>query len=204
MKIYVNNKVYISNHDIEFLLKKKIHMPDSVKYELDKELVRKLDNEKVEDEHDFIEFTSNEAKEFFNNLGFIINYDDVKNMNIKELKDEKREIQNEYKNKSETDFKKLNADNPEIMAMYNLEIDELNQSIKSLDEIIEYKKGKLNIDIPKKYSKKELERRNALIYFLASGHNTDIFNGKIQSVALRYDEYYEDDGEIGDDKTYKK
>ena len=167
MKVFVNNKVYVSNHDIKFLLSEHYAMPLSVLLEIDDKFIEDYDKLLGSRIHDFMSFTSEEAKEYFKGLDFIIDYNEFKDKTIDELKFEQKiyEIHRKY---TESTYPALNGNNTRNT---DIELAKYGHIVYSIGEIINYKEGTLRFNIPRQYSKDDIKRLNFVYSMFNNGKN---------------------------------
>ena len=143
MKIITEDAVYVQKKDIAFLTHKNIEIPESLfnKIFCDGVVVGNTDSYK------FYKFQDKEIVEFFKQLDWIIDYNDVKNINEEEflqweqkLIEEKNELENNH-NESLLD------DDIKIYDMI-LQHEKLQHKIYSLRDILLLKQGHLEMDLP--------------------------------------------------------
>ena len=86
MKVFMNNKVYVSQKDISFLFQLGMELPNEVYETL---AILAGSNPVFEfttiNENEFISFSEPETKEFFRKIDFIINYGSYKNASYEDL-----------------------------------------------------------------------------------------------------------------------
>lgn len=136
MKIFMNNKVYVNQKDFIFLLKSSIcEVPDNIIKEAFPVGIYAIESNK---DYDFIVFESDDAKKFFRKLNFVVNY-------------------NSYKDKSADEIyilvQKLMFKQIELMINKrnnHIELIKLNHMISSLNDIIRFKRGYIEITLPEK------------------------------------------------------
>lgn len=167
MKVFINNKVYISNHDIKFLLREHYAMPLSVLLEIDDRFVEDYDKLLESKIHDFMSFTSKEAEEYFKGLDFIIDYNEFKDKTVDELKFEQKICE----------INKMRIENTSpTLSGYNvqeakLKLAKYEHIIYSFGELINYKEGTLRFNIPRQYSKNDIKRLNFVCTMFNNGKN---------------------------------
>ena len=150
MKIFTKNKVYVSRHDIVFILKERIPISYEVFKEIDHETLKNCDEFGAYSSHEFVEFTTDEAREYFRTLPFILDYDKLKDLDIATLTSIKK-LYYRYKKLFEDSFPNLIFDRASIET-YEFEIEIFGHLVLSYDEIIKYKQGILKIKMPKNYT----------------------------------------------------
>ena len=167
MKIFLNDRVYVSNHDIKFLLKERYAMPLSVLLEIDDKFVEDYDKILESKMHNFMTFNCEAAEEYFKGLDFIIDYNDFKDKTIEELKFEQKiyEIHRKY---TESTYPTLSGHN---VRNADIELAKYGHIVYSIGEIINYREGTLKLDIPRKYSKDDIKRLNFVYNLFYNGSN---------------------------------
>nr|MBP3258799.1 hypothetical protein [Bacilli bacterium] len=147
MKIFTNNKVYVSRHDIVFLLKERYSMPYEIYQEIDIDTIKHYTDFHSYKEHEFIEFTSNEALEYFKSILFIADYNQLKNQDISILKRSK-DAAYIYQKFFERFLLGIDIFNSADVEVIEFEIEKYGHLIREYDEIIKYKQGKLKLEVP--------------------------------------------------------
>ena len=170
MKIFLNNKVYVSKHDIAFLLREQLDIPMPVIYEIDNDILEQCDEYNLYLKHEFAEFTSKEAKEYFKALPFIINYDEYKDTSVDELM-RKKCFYYTMKKMFEGTFPTLSYGDVNGIRNCELAIDTYSHLIMSYDELIKYKNGAINIKLPKKDTARDIKHKKFLYTMFASGRS---------------------------------
>ena len=153
MKIVTNEKVYIQKKDISYILSANIIIPNSTFIKLTK--INILEN--GTDKYDFVEFNHKVDIEYFKNLSFIINYNDIKYFSEQEI----LLLQEDITKKRNTIFNKYNSlSKEEKRKNSNLlsQCDLLLYKINSLNDTILYKQGLLNV--PKNKEKKKVKEKS--------------------------------------------
>jgi hypothetical protein len=168
MKVFVNNKVYISNHDIKFLLREHYAMPLIVLLEIDDRFVEDYDKLLRSKIHDFMSFTSEEAKEYFKGLDFIIDYNEFKDKSVDELRFEQK-INEINKKRIENTLPTLSGYSVQEA---ELKLAKYGHIIYSFGELINYKKGTLRFNIPRQYSKNDIKRLKFVCSMFNNGKNS--------------------------------
>ena len=169
MKIFLNNKVYVSYHDIKFLLREHYAMPLSVLLEIDDVFVNNYDKMLGSKIHNFMAFNCEAAEEYFKNLDFIINYNELKDKTLEELKFEQKiyEILKKY---TESTYPTLSGNN---VRDAEAKLARYGHIVYSLSELINYKEGTLKLNMPYKYSKSDIKRLNFLCDMFSNGRNSE-------------------------------
>lgn len=148
MKIITKECAYVQNNDIAELINalivSKTECPKSVlETSFSVPFTCNEDNQ-----YDFMEFYDKDAIEFFKNLNYIIDYNDVKDAN--------KEVLQNYLNKLETDKNKMiqlynqmtKQKQAEYQTSINLRIELIEHKINTLKEFELFKNGKLRMELP--------------------------------------------------------
>lgn len=167
MKVFVNNKVYVSNHDIKFLLREHYAMPLGVLLEIDDKFVEDYDKLLGSKIHNFMSFNSEGAEEYFKSLDFIIDYNEFKDKSVDELRFEQK-INEINKKHIENTLPKLSGNNVQEAEM---KLAKYGHIIYSLGELINYKEGTIRFTIPRQYSKNDIKRLNFVCNMFDNGRN---------------------------------
>ncbi len=149
MKIITNNNIlYVPKIDLDFLNYQLHYLPSSISWEL-------IDNKEVNiddlNKYDFIKFTKEENIRFFNSIDWIIDYNAIECLSILEVK----KLGHEYIKKLEIITKELYEINSfednykNILFQYKV----LQYQISSLNDIIDFKSGLLEIILPPRDNK---------------------------------------------------
>ena len=167
MKIYKNNKVYVTRKDIVYLLKTQQEVPNSIKLDVitqngnSSDLVCNKMNK-----NDFFVFESDEAKEYFSKFDFILNYGSYIHYDLDYLdelfnqKASKRMMLNDYYNEMDEQEKMIHQ------GLKNY-INNLDLFLEGLMDIVDLKKNESTIVIPKREpSKAFLEKEERAKEFL--------------------------------------
>lgn len=147
MKIIENNKIYVQKKDIKFLNTSPFYIPipSSLLSIIYDEKIREIDDVS---KNQFIEFSSPEEINFFQSIDWIINYDEIKDLGEREifnvalnLAQNKNDILSKFSYMS----KKTKIRNANLL----IECDLIDFKIYSLKEILAFKKGLIQIELPK-------------------------------------------------------
>ncbi len=151
MKIIYENCAYVQKNDIGFLNQTDMPIPGSIYMKaFGNSGVTIIDNS---NRFEFIEFTKPTEIEYFKNINWMIDYNDVYNLS----EDEMIELGNKIAKQRNDIAKKYNAMSPEDKKKnYNLirECELLDFKMYSLRDIILHKQGKLSFKIPSPKKKK--------------------------------------------------
>lgn len=136
MKIITSNAVYVQKDDIECLNSLGISLPNSISMEINQYNITQIDDKT---KYEFIKFDEQSDIEFFKNLDWIIDYNEVKNLSeseiislYKKIIEEKNVIARKYNLISESD----RINNMDYVRKYKL----LDFKLYSLLYIINLKK----------------------------------------------------------------
>lgn len=145
MKIVTDNAVYIQNKDIIYLSRINVPVPSSLFnqiYNNDIVIIDDLNG------NGFVKLDKDSEIQFFKSLDWIVDYQNVKDLNIDDFKklkqkiiNEKNQIANQYNSMSDKERK----ENINIVNRFDL----LEYKLQSLKEILNYKLGQLDIKMPK-------------------------------------------------------
>ena len=145
MKIVTDNAVYIQNKDIIYLSRINVPVPSSLFnqiYNNDIVIIDDLNG------NGFVKLDKDSEIQFFKSLDWIVDYQNVKDLNIDDFKklkqkiiNEKNQIANQYNSMSDKERK----ENINIVNRFDL----LEYKLHSLKEILNYKLGQLDIKMPK-------------------------------------------------------
>lgn len=145
MKISSNNKIYIQVIDLLWLNTLNIDMPDIIKRKLFK-VCYNLINGSINNT-DFIYFDSNEIIKYFNNLDWIIDYNEVKDLSIIELIKYSNDIKNRCNNLIKK-YNKMNYYDKLINTSIKDEINYLNIKWFGIRDYILFKIGIIKYKLP--------------------------------------------------------
>ena len=144
MKIVTDNAVYIQNKDIIYLSRINVPVPSSLFnqiYNNDIVIIDDLNG------NGFVKLDKDSEIQFFKSLDWIVDYQNVKDLNIDDFKklkqkiiNEKNQIANQYNSMSDKERK----ENINIVNRFDL----LEYKLHSLKEILNYKLGQLDIKMP--------------------------------------------------------
>ena len=144
MKIVTDNAVYIQNKDIIYLSRINVPVPSSLFnqiYNNDIVIIDDLNG------NGFVKLDKDSEIQFFKSLDWIVDYQNVKDLNIDDFKklkqkiiNEKNQIANQYNSMSDKERK----ENINIVNRFDL----LEYKLHSLKEILNYKLEQLDIKMP--------------------------------------------------------
>ena len=144
MKIITEDAVYVQKNDIAFLTHTDIRIPSSIFMKVFGDGVVIIGNS---NRWEFVKFEGKDEIEFFKQLDWIIDYNNVKNLNEEEfikmgqlIVEEKNKIAKEYNEMSIEECQK----NYNMVLQYEM----LEHKMYSLRDILWFKKGQLEMDLP--------------------------------------------------------
>lgn len=159
MKIITSNAVYVQKDDIEYLNSLGISLPNSISMKINQYNITQIDDKT---KYEFIKFDEQSDIEFFKNLDWIIDYNEVKNLSesemislYKKIIEEKNVIARKYNLISESD----RINNMDYVRKYKL----LDFKLYSLLYIINLKKEHIQTFILDDNKNKKLKGIKRLI-----------------------------------------
>ena len=177
MKIFLDNKVYVSKHDIGFILRNNIPIPHMVALEMGTEVMNECLDPDAYIKHEFVKFESSVAINFFAKEDQIIDYDIYKSFHTSRIRNmiqlfriQKKLAKNSLGGIAINDITNINK--------YEYEIDSYNHMMLSLAEIIRYRNKEFKLPSRDKY----FDHKCFLINMFNSGKNAymcEVSNEKI-------------------------
>lgn len=153
MKIITTNKAYVQKNDIMFLIQVDLSIPVSIFSKINKNGMFVVNDF---NRYDFIEFNDDYEIEFFKNISWMVDYNEMKNLSEEEIINlgeeavsEKAEIASRFNSLSEDE----KENNSEMLKECNL----LDFKIYSLRDILWYKQGLLKLKFPTELKKEYRE-----------------------------------------------
>ena len=142
MKRYIQGKLYLQLSDIDYLMDNYEIIPDDI-CDILSAYIMNLDTN-IEDD-DFIYFTNKRFISYFNELDYIIDYDQYKDLSVADLAD--------IVDKLNTEISQLELIYKNIKDSIRKDIligrhDDLDKKAKDLTKLARYKQGKINFYIP--------------------------------------------------------
>lgn len=144
MKIFINNAVYVQKNDIIYLNSCTLPIPCSIFDKAYNKEINIIDNN---NKYEFIKFDQADEIEFFKNLSWIINYDDVKNLSDELIIKEDEKICIE-RNNIAIKWNELEEKEKEKNKNMILECELLDYKMDSLKTIFWFRKGKVKMILP--------------------------------------------------------
>ena len=141
MKIFTKDAVYVQKNDVAYLNTLDDPIPASVYEKIYTERFNIINNR---NRYEFVKYTTDAEKDFFKKMDWMLDYDEVKDLNIEglinlgvNLTDKLNEI-----------GKQCNESQGEIQQKYIKKYHTLQFKVYSIRDYIWYKKGKLEFNFP--------------------------------------------------------
>lgn len=154
MKIVTDKKVYVQKNDIAYLNQTDLPIPASIFMKVFGHGIVIIDDR---NRYEFIEFTEPEEIEFIKKIDWMIDYNEIKDLSEEEL----MELGNHIAEESNKIARKYNAMTTEKRKQNQhlvFEHELLEFKMRSLKDIILYKRGELKINLPKDLSQPMIEQ----------------------------------------------
>lgn len=148
MKITTNNAVYVHKNDISYLYRSSIDVP---KFILNKAFENGTFYVDDCNKYEFIKFDKPEEIEYFNDLDFIIEYSEVKDLEEKKIIDLGQNTLQEKKAITENIDSKSQEEKENIVSQLDL----LDFKILSLHDILGFKLGFIKMELPEEIESKK-------------------------------------------------
>lgn len=144
MKILCEDKVYVQKDDIYFLINSDIPIPVSIYSKLfDNELV--VFDKKIKNK--FIEFNNNGEIEFFKDLKWLLDYNELKDLTIPELAKKAEEVVKKH-NKLAKRYNAMSVNKKMRNSDILRRIDLLDYKIEEYKTLILFKDNKIKLELP--------------------------------------------------------
>lgn len=144
MKIITNDAIYVQKNDIGYLNQTNITIPASIFMKVFGKGIVIIDNS---NRYEFVKFEDQKEIEFFKGLDWIINYEDVRYLDEKEILKSGETISQEINNIAKT-FNKMSekemAVNMDMVDEYEL----LKYKLYSLRDVLDFTRGELKFNLP--------------------------------------------------------
>lgn len=144
MKIITNDAIYVQKNDIGYLNQTNITIPASIFMKVFGKGIVIIDNS---NRYEFVKFEDQKEIEFFKGLDWIINYEDVRYLDEKEILKSGETISQEINNIAKT-FNKMSekeiAANVDMIDEYEL----LKYKLYSLRDVLWFIQGELKFTLP--------------------------------------------------------
>lgn len=144
MKIFKDNKVYVQKNDIAYLNHTDIAIPASIFTKVFGGGIVIIDDR---NRYDFIEFDLPEEVKFFEELDWIVNYDDVKDLEDNEIINLGQNLANE-KNTMAKRFNSMSNKEKEANMDLVIKCELMDFKIYSLRDILWFKQGHIKMTLP--------------------------------------------------------
>jgi hypothetical protein len=167
MKLLIKDnkdKLYLQISDIIFIFQHELELPESVKQDFNEKLKIKTTRGLEDNPYTFKLFTEPETIEFINNLSYIVDYNEYKQLSVPEIYEQAYLLQDK-KQELAVSFNKLSLKDREKKQDVVDLCDELDFTILSLRDLVWFKEGAISMIIPgskraKKTEKKLLKKNN--------------------------------------------
>lgn len=142
MKIITNTAVYVQKIDLEFLKYRLHSLPQTISSKI-------FENNKLDvddfDKYDFFKFEDKNDIEFFKGIDWLIDYNSIKDLPTEEITKSGRDCVEKREQITKKLYGRASAEEyDELLLQYVL----INNKIKSLNDIIDFKLGLLKIKLP--------------------------------------------------------
>ena len=144
MKIITKNAVYVQKNDLGFLFRTDLVIPAEIFIKAFNNEVTVIDNN---NRFDFVKFEKESEIEYFKSLDWIIDYDQVKDLDEKQIIDLGQRVAQEKNNIARIFNAKSEEERRANMHMVD-ECDRLNFKIYSLRDVLWFKQGNLPMTLP--------------------------------------------------------
>ena len=156
MKIFANNKVYVQNNDLSYLLHNAKEIPASIFEKVFTGIFIVTDKNRYE----FIEFSKPEEIEFFKKSEWIVDYNSLDGMNEEQIIEYGQQI-NKKRNQIAESFNKLSKNEREKQYdEITSQIDLLEFQMLSVRDILWHKQGNLEFSLPEGTNASYLKKGN--------------------------------------------
>lgn len=149
MKIITNDAVYVQKNDLAFLNTTDLPIPACVFIKFFGVGSTIIDINRYE----FVKFTDIEAIEYFKKLDWIIDYNEVKELNEEETKEVALSINEKYEKIALT-FNSLNEEEQKENMNMVRQAQFLEFKFYSLRDILWFKQGHIKMELPEEHTKK--------------------------------------------------
>jgi len=157
MKIFTNNAVYVQKNDIAFLNQTDLDVPASI-------FLKIFGGGITRNRYDFIKFEDSVEMEFFRDIDWIVDYDEVKDLTDEQIIELGKDLSNQ-KNEIAKSFNSMSMEEQmENMDMF-YQCEKLDFKMYSLRDLIWFRQGKLQFELPRDLECSELcerPKRNGL------------------------------------------
>lgn len=144
MKIINGNVVYAQKNDIVFLTEVDSKIPASVFFKVFSSSIVVINDK---NRYDFVRFEEENSVEYLKKTDLILNYDDIKNLSLEEIKNICSNLSNEL-NSIAMRYNLMNLDtkkeNQNLVKQHEI----LQFKLYCLRDYLKYREGDLNMDIP--------------------------------------------------------
>lgn len=141
MKVIAANVAYIQKKDIDYLKQSDLKIPEFIFYKV---FGSNIDEN---NEYEFIKFTKRNEIEYFKNLDWIIDYNQVKNLTDEKIVELVKETANEL-NRIAEKFNKMSEHKKEKHLDMITQCELLDYKMNSLRDALWFKQGHINMKMP--------------------------------------------------------
>ena len=143
MKVYMRDAVYVQKNDLAFLLKSGVQFPLLIYMKAFEILSEKIDDN---NRYDFIKFEGEDEISFFDSLDWIIDYDNVKDLDEDEIIRMGANIQGEQQKLLDT-YNSL-SDDEKSSSDLAIKANILSYKYYSLRDLYLFRKGVIKMTLP--------------------------------------------------------
>lgn len=156
MKIITSEAVYVQKNDIGFLNQTDLPIPTSIFLKVFGNGITIIDNS---NRFEFVKFEEESEIEFFRNLDWIVDYDSVKDLGEEQIIELGQDIV-QQKNNIATKYNAMTNDERRANEHMVYECERLDFKMYSLRDVLWFKQGHIQFDLPdcKKVEEKGLRR----------------------------------------------
>ena len=144
MKIVTDDAVYVQKNDIAYLNSLKMSIPSSIVNKVYKDGICIID---FYNKHDFIKFDEEDDMEYFRNLDWMIDYNEVRSLSEKEMILLARKVAKEEENLAHKFNSMSDEDKHNNLGIIN-ECELLEFKFYSIRDLLWFKQGHITINLP--------------------------------------------------------
>ena len=160
MKIFKDNSVYVQKNDLAYLSTFDISIPASIYIKFIGSSFTFVDDT---NRYEFIRYDEESEVEFFRNLDFIVDYNETKDLDDKDIMDVAMSVKHKQNDIAET-FNSMSKEEKEENQHMVVEHQKLDYKFESLRDILWFKQGHIKMVLPEgvdypagsKFAKKSL------------------------------------------------
>ena len=158
MKIFTNNAVYVQKNDIAYLNTTNLEIPVSIYTKLFQNGLIMINDK---NRYEFVKYDRDIEINFFKNIDWIIDYNNIKNLNENEL-NELGDRLLEEKNNLIDESRKMNEKDMDRLEDLDIKCELLDYKMYMLRDFILLKKGKLKYEFPEGIEYPEIIKENGI------------------------------------------